>query len=206
MNTYQILTGQKINQLSVIEVVYRSRAYYLRCLCDCGEEKVIKAYDVVNGKSKSCGCGRTNVHTIIHGCAGSNKTPEYTAWKNIKSRCYNSKHEHYKNYGGRGITVCDRWLSSFENFLADVGLRPSNNYTIERTNNNGNYEPDNCKWATRREQANNKRNSFQVTFNGQTKSISDWSDELGFSRQVLYKRYMNTGVQNFDKPLNYHKS
>lgn len=112
--------------------------------------------------------------------ANSQATPEYRTWKSIHTRCYNEKHKQYHDYGGRGIRVCDRW-HTYENFLADMGRRPSSEYSIDRRDNDLDYLPDNCRWATRREQGANKRTTIYVTSNGQTKCITDWLNERGIS-------------------------
>lgn len=124
-----------------------------------------------------------------HGDApNSGKSKEYTTWMGIKSRCYNKNVRSYKSYGGRGIHVCDRWLNSYENFLLDMGRAPSPKHSIERKNNNGNYDPDNCKWATDEEQRSNTSTLRKITFNGQTKSISQWADVLNIKYKTLDNR------------------
>jgi hypothetical protein len=115
-------------------------------------------------------------------------SPEYNAWTNMKGRCYNYNHPRYFDYGGRGITVCDRWRTSFEEFLADMGERPSPNHTLDRKDNNGNYEPGNCRWATIEEQGNNKSNNVRIEFNGKSMTVAQWSRYLGIPIKRIYSR------------------
>lgn len=126
-----------------------------------------------------------------HGCSRRGKlTPEYRAWCSIKRRCYNPRAAQYKDYGGRGITVCDRWLNSFESFLADMGLRPADNYSIERIKIGGNYEPSNCIWKTQKEQCRNKRNNIMVTIGGVTKSLVEWVENTSLSYGTVHSRVL----------------
>lgn len=111
----------------------------------------------------------------------------YQSWSDMKQRCLNPRLPCYHNYGGRGITICARWLESFQNFFDDMGEKPEGK-TLERINNNGNYEPSNCKWATRAEQRRNCRDTRMITINGRTQTIKDWAKELGFSDDVLAYR------------------
>lgn len=116
---------------------------------------------------------------------------EYRAWRGLKTRCLNKKNAKYPKYGGRGITVCDRWLNSYENFLADMGRSPSPKHSVERKDNNGNYEPGNCRWATDKEQANNRRSSRIIQYNGQSKTIAQWADEIKIDQTTLLARITN---------------
>ena len=147
----------KFNRLTIIEKV-SSKKY--RCKCDCGNETVVYLHHLKSGGTKSCGClkkemiGLTNYK---HGHAGNSKTTKiYHAWEGMKARCYNKNYPKYDRWGGRGIKVCDRWLESFENFLADMGEPPGKEYSVDRKDNNGNYEPNNCRWATDDEQQQNR--------------------------------------------------
>lgn len=130
------------------------------CKCDCGNYKIARGGYLRNGKTKSCGClqreqSRINGKVcIIH---GMRRTSEYGIWIHMNQRCYNFNNKDYKNYGGRGITICDEWRYSFAAFLRDMGKRPGLKYTLERINNDGNYELGNCKWAIMREQSGNTR-------------------------------------------------
>lgn len=120
------------------------------------------------------------------------KPSGYNSWQNMKDRCRNPKEKSFPRYGGRGIAVCQRWIESFDNFLADMGPRPSPRHSIDRyPNNNGNYEPNNCRWATPEQQAQNRRNNVTVSFNGKEQCISKWAKELGMPRATLNKRLKN---------------
>jgi hypothetical protein len=150
------LSGQRFGRLLVTEhfKMVKKRARWL-CICDCGTQKWVSSSHLRTGTVKGCGNHGRN---LTHGCSRKGQwTPEYRTWCGIKNRCLDSNQKSFKNYGGRGITVCDRWENSFENFLSDMGRRPPGKYSIERIDNNGNYEPKNCKWDTRSNQQKNKR-------------------------------------------------
>jgi len=142
------------------------------CICDCGTEAILPTKKISTGEVSSCGCWR-RTWSIKH---GKSRTLIYALWNGMIGRCLNEKHESFRNYGGRGITVCDRW-KKFENFYEDMGERPEG-CTLNRVNNDGPYSPENCKWSTYAEQADNTRTSRLVTFNGKTMSISKWKREL----------------------------
>lgn len=146
------MEGEKFGAWTVLSKLYRKHdgMYYL-CRCECGAEKPVYGKSLTSGRSKSCGCKR--VGNVTH---GKSKTPEYRVWSSIMERCYNEKQVSYKNYGARGITICDEWRD-FENFLRDVGKKPGPEYSIERINNDVGYEPGNVRWATKTEQVINRR-------------------------------------------------
>lgn len=123
-------------------------------------------------------------------------TKEYRAWSGIKIRCYRPKSIGYKYWGGRGILVCDRWLHSYENFLADMGLAPSEKHTLDRINNDGNYEPGNCRWATRKEQIHNRRCSRKLSINGETKTLLQWALLYNVDYNKVWRRYMRGWTEN----------
>src|SRR5580693_2694053 len=143
------LTGSRFGRLTVSGFAYvKSRRAYWNCVCDCGAVRVVASATLVIGNTKSCGClGRENLKAsnLIHGMS---KTAEHKTWSGIIKRCENPKGKYWKNYGGRGIKICERWRNSFLNFYADMGPRPSPQHSIDRfPNNDGNYEPENCRWA-----------------------------------------------------------
>jgi len=185
------ITGRKFGMLQVIEYAGRRKNQGVWfCRCDCGTERFFSGHKLLIGWTKSCGCAKNGFISranTVHG-KNSNKNPsrEYRSWTHLKGRCFCETDHAFNRYGGRGITVCERWLK-FENFLADMGPCPPG-LTIERIDNNGNYEPGNCRWASYLEQGANTRRCKFLTFNGETYHVSEWARRLGVSEFLIYHR------------------
>ncbi len=161
---------------------------YLICKCTCGKVAEVEESSMRRGASKSCGCLRrelTSLRTRTHHLTGSK---EYQAWNNARTRCYNSKTKNYKDYGGRGITMCKAWRESFNAFLADMGAAPSPKHTLDRRNNDSNYEPSNCSWELKKVQCRNKRTNFYVQFAGITCPLIEHCERLGLPYKTIHAR------------------
>lgn len=162
------------------------------CQCQCGRRLQVRICALVSGETKSCGCMTGEFITLAkikHGEASSDgKSPEYRAWIGMIMRCENPALKYYHRYGGRGIRVCEEWRGSFAAFLADVGRRPTGNHTLDRIDNNGNYEPGNVRWSTRREQANNRQNNRQIQHGGESLTLTQWARRTGIPVGTIFKR------------------
>jgi hypothetical protein len=178
--------GKKFGRLTVRGIEFRGNMPFALCVCECGKGSRVQVYRLYDGHTKSCGCMIREItarRSTKHGFA---RTPTYRVWQAMKSRCLNVNGQDYERYGGRGITVCDRWLT-FDNFLADMGERPAG-MEIDRIDNDGDYEPSNCRWATRKEQNRNSTHNRNVTHGGKTQCVTAWAEELGTTRKVIYGR------------------
>ena len=174
-----IKSGDRFGRLTAVKFIEMRKNFtkYWLFRCECGNEKVMMANNVKNGHTKSCGC---------LGKHGMSNTRVYNSWNAMKRRCYNKNDKDYKRWGGRGITVCDEWLS-FINFYSDMGERPEK-MTLDRINNDLGYSKENCKWSTQKEQTNNTRRNVFLTFNNKTLTVSQWAEELEISKFTLFER------------------
>lgn len=167
---------------------------FWNCECECGQSKIIAGSKLRSGWTRSCGCLMSENCSALftrHGFARKGRiTPEFRIWADMRNRCRNPNHKQFSDYGGRGIKVCERW-ESFENFFSDMGSRPDG-LSIDRINNDGDYEPSNCRWATRKQQCNNRRvrrpRSFRIEWNGKTYRVSELAKEVGLKYKTLYMR------------------
>lgn len=191
------LTG---NRYGILVVLSRGENIGKRptwlCRCDCGNTKEIMGGHLKSGDVRSCGCasGRLKSESKTKYGINSKKISEYAIWISMKDRCRNPKHHAYKNYGGRGIKVCERWATSFEDFLTDIGARPSPKHSLDRhPDPNGDYEPGNVRWATRKEQARNMRSNRPLTFRGETRLMIEWAEITGINYYALSARLNRSG-------------
>lgn len=197
------LAGRQFGRLRAMKpspVRYRRNVRWV-CRCDCGVEVIVTQGSLQNGHTKSCGCLRLERAEAINTIHGANRegarSPEYQAWANMKQRCENRKHPNYKQYGGRGITVCIKWSKDFSAFLADVGNRPSPQHSLDRfPNNDGDYAPGNVRWATTRQQHDNQRRP-PTRFRGLDDEPMSWTDVgriLALSPETVRTLFTAAGV------------
>lgn len=197
-NTYffRDLIGQKFGHLTVIEQAGRNkhRSILWRCICDCGNEKIYPSGKLISGRATNCGCKTTEIKSMKaskHGITAGVKPRTFTIWNGMKARCLNPKSISYKNYGGRGITICDEWMK-FENFHKwAISSGYKDGYEIDRIDNDGNYCPENCHWVTVSENRKKTRNTHYITVDGTTKCVSEWCKLLHVSKSAAYKILKN---------------
>lgn len=187
------MTGQRFGRLTVVGYVGKvagNKAAWL-CQCDCGRSITVVGESLRRGHTTTCGCLRNWPKPKEH--HGKAHSPEYAVWSHMIQRCTNPARSGYHLYGGRGIKVCQRWRDSFVAFLEDVGPRPSLNHTLDRIDNDGNYEPGNCRWVTADVQSSNTRRNRRITYNGETLTVKQWAKKLGMPPETLYAR-LNRGL------------
>lgn len=178
------LTDQKFGKLTVIQVSHKTkRGVAWNCKCDCGNIHVVLSQYLRSGATNSCGC-----LTSSKKCFSS--SPEYRSYKAMIQRCYDTKNLSYKRYGAKGIKVCAEWEKDFFSFLRDMGEKPEG-YTLDRINSLGNYEKENCRWATPQQQANNRFSNFLITYNDKTQTLTQWANEYGLHWATLRKRIIS---------------
>lgn len=203
------LLGKQFGRLTVVSlgesyVVPCNGKHHARfvCICECGREVLVARGSLVSGATRSCGCLNSEIRKsrmTVHGHRPhGGRSPEHHSWSAMLTRCRNSNATGYERYGGRGIKVCERW-NDFTAFLADMGPRPEG-MTLDRIDVNGNYEPCNCRWATRKAQCNNTRRSRMVTWLGETRSVTEWAEYLSLPKRSLWS-WLHKAGWDLDKAL-----
>lgn len=201
-------TGRRFGRLVVLGLLAMDQASNKNhpkflCICDCGREHTTRSRNLTSGMVKSCGClstesanaarrhvdwDKVRASNRSRATHGRSHTPEHNTWTGMKQRCSNPKNKRYSLYGGRGIKVCQRWRESFDAFFEDMGARPTDDHSIDRIDSDGDYAPDNCRWATADEQANNKRDNHVIAYKGEKMTIKQASDASGICSDVLSYR------------------
>lgn len=192
MGKFNDITGTRFHRLTPVRCQSRTsgggrKKLFWECLCDCGATTWVESSNLKSGNTKSCGCKRLEVDYTSHATThGMHNTRTYSIWRGMINRCRYASHKSYPAYGGRGIAVCDRWLN-FENFFADMGEAPCG-LTIERIDNDANYCPANCTWASRKTQQNNRKTTILIEYNGVPTPISELAERLDINYHTLYSR------------------
>jgi len=194
------LAGRRFGRLLVIEQAgVKGTSKQWRCVCDCGNEKVAVSRNLNTGRTASCGClvvdtnrsfrlGKPATNRTHGATQNKSRTPEYSCWLSLRQRCTDPNVIEYPLYGGRGIKVCDRWKDSFQNFLSDMGEKPSKNHSIDRVDVNGNYEPENCRWASWLDQQNNKNSNRLVFVGSGVLTATELARKSGIATRTLFNR------------------
>ena len=194
LTTLKDLQGHTFGRLVVLQRApnVKDRTAWL-CRCTCEENAIVIGNKLQQGRTVSCGCKKQEIMSNMAAVGRTNRahgrtnTTEFRTWTSMLTRCFNPRSEDYPRYGGRGITVCDRWRE-FKQFLADMGIKPSPRHSIDRINNDGNYEPGNCRWATQTEQSRNRSTTRLLTFHDKTQSVEAWAVEYGIKADTLRHR------------------
>lgn len=188
-STISTLIGQRFGRLTVAEFVeVRKSKKRWKCQCDCGGVTIATTTHLRSGNTKSCGCLAKEAAAQRFRKHGGRRTSEYCIWSHMTGRCHNPANAAYKNYGGRGVFVCDKWRRDFTAFLADVGPRPSLHHSIDRIDNSKGYEPGNVRWATRQTQNRNTRSNRLIEWNGETRTLVEWAEYLGIDYYTMHAR------------------
>lgn len=185
------LTGQRFGRLVVISKEGQGvgGVYLWKCRCDCGNEKTVSSRSLKNGHTRSCGCLNREIAAQRNRTHGETDSRLYNIWHDMKARCGRSKDACFYRYGGRGISICEEWRNSFESFYEwAIHNGYSDELTIDRIDNNGNYEPGNCRWVDIKTQSNNKSNNRLITVNGETHTVSEWAELLNSRPQTIFER------------------
>lgn len=182
--------GSRVGSWTITGLVSFPTGKAFQCRCECGTNRLISRSNLASGRSRSCGCQKGRHISEARTTHGKSSTPEYRAWRRMFTRCYNRKYDSFERYGGRGIRVCERWLHSFENFFADMGERPSVDHSLDRKNNNGNYTPKNCRWATFVEQIRNRSNSIHLRVGPETATPREWAKKTGIPEDTIRARLL----------------
>jgi hypothetical protein len=184
--------GARFGRLTILgESPQRSGSFVAwGCRCDCGMIVIVAGVNLRSGHTRSCGCLLADKNRDLRSTHGlTDQIPEYKTWCAMRGRCLNPNNRHYPNYAGRGITICPEW-DDFAVFYRDMGSRPSPRHTIDRIDNDGPYSPENCRWASPREQARNRRITRRLTWRGQTRSLGEWAEVTGIPYAVISRRLM----------------
>ncbi len=192
----EITQGQRFAKCVIIEEVdSKDRCRCFKCQCDCGKVFETKLILLTKGQTKSCGCYKNEIFISRNTVHNKSRTPLYDVHISIKQRCLNSKSKVYPHYGGRGISVCEEWLDyqNFQDWALNNGYKQG--LTIDRIDVNGNYEPSNCRWVTMKVQGFNKRNNNLISFNGETKTVTEWAEKMGIKHCTMNKRLKKWGVE-----------
>lgn len=177
------IVGQRFGRLVVESLAFVEVYSYWNCRCDCGNSVIVRRNGLTTGNTQSCGCLWVE-SKVIH---GERNNDLYATWSSMKRRCDNPKDKKYKDYGGRGIKVCERWYD-FKNFLEDMRPRPTNKHQLDRIDVNGPYSPENCRWATAKENMRNKRDNRYITYQGVKKTLVEWSEITGLGSGLIARR------------------
>lgn len=186
----ELRSGDVYGRLTLAARIWRGNVSVWECACVCGKIVFVRPAHIRSGQKSSCGCLRwerlRNSRVKHQGNCRGNRTREYSSWASMNNRCFNPTNKKFPRYGARGIKVCERW-KDFAMFLEDMGIRPAGT-TIERIDNDGDYTPENCKWATSAEQSRNKSNSRRISYGGSSKTVTEWGEVLGIPAQLIFGR------------------